>query len=572
MVAQDARWFAAEAGEQMLLLQSDGGASAGSSRLFSRPLILGLSVLAIVGFALGSTFGPDQLASSQSVSTVSLVVEDIVDEGGGSDVEADDDEDMEDTGLEDDDDDDADSDVGSGDEVDLTCAEKDVDDCSKSRCCKDIGYQCYLKAEGWGVCKQECDKADMKKYDPKKDDWSCKAVGERARCANNSEDCSKMGCCTSANHQCYKKNDDWAMCFEGCDAAAMKKNDPKQEAWSCDAIGDRNFETQCTWAGEDCSKTKCCNNDGFTCAVKDDIFAGCTQTTKKTTWVTQQIPIPEGWKGDALGYGRSEYAIDPVGEGQPTAGTSLFCFMVYMANTTEESLMWLAKKNGVSIFGCEDHITANAWDSGSGGWDTGETTLINTDVFINAWNVVKNDGRYKKHDWTVKVDPDCVFFADRLRSHIDALRPPPYTPIYLKNNDMDPGLGNRGFLGAVEIFSTIAMQTYFANAKGCRRTLGGDSGEDGFFKGCMDSLGVGFMLDPDVFTPDFDPAVCREGGRVAFHPIKQYNQWQCCVDVVMGISRHVEYGKCFDEEIERKWIVEDVRRLQGGKPHSLLKQ
>merc|ERR1712012_202751 len=68
-------------------------------------------------------------------------------------------------------------------------------------------------------------------------------------------------------------------------------------------------------------------------------------------------------------------------------------------------------------------------------------------------------GRYKDHDWTVKVDPDCVFFADRLRNHINDLRPPPYMPLYLKNNDMDPGLGNRGFLGAVEIFSTIAMQT-----------------------------------------------------------------------------------------------------------------
>jgi len=340
------------------------------------------------------------------------------------------------------------------------------------------------------------------------------------------------------------------------------KHDPKKEEWSCEAIGERNFKSKCTWAGEDCSETKCCNNDGFTCAVKDENFAGCVQTVKKTTWFTDQIPIPDGWKGDALGYGRSEYQMQQVPEGQPIAGTSLFCLMVYLPNSTEESLMWLAKKNGVSIFGCDGYMTVQAWQSGGGNWDTGETTLVNTDVFLNAFRVVKEDGRYKDHDWLVKVDPDCVFFADRMRSHLQALRPPPFSPIYLKNNDMDPGLGNRGFLGAVEVFSTVAMQTFFANSDGCARTLGQDCGEDGFFKGCMDALGVGFMLDANIFAPDYDPAVCSRGDRVAFHPIKYYNEWQCCVDIVMGVPRNAAYGKCDGGEgIERKWMNPDVRRL-----------
>eukprot|EP00493_Phyllostaurus_siculus_P005281 UN05318 len=120
-------------------------------------------------------------------------------------------------------------------------------------------------------------------------------------------------------------------------------------------------------------------------------------------------------------------------------------------------------------------------------------------------------------------------------------------PLYLKNNDMDAGLGNNGFLGAVEIFSMPAMKVFFANMNECHKYLGDDCGEDGFFKGCMDSTGVGFMLDPNVFNPDYDPAVCREGGRVAFHPIKKYKEWQCCVDIVMGKKRHVEYGKCTDD-------------------------
>jgi len=52
------------------------------------------------------------------------------------------------------------------------------------------------------------------------------------------------------------------------------------------------------------------------------------------------------------------------------------------------------------------------------GFKDGETTSswLNTLVFIKAWQLVKWDGRYQKHDWTVKVDPDAVFFPERLRT------------------------------------------------------------------------------------------------------------------------------------------------------------
>lgn len=340
----------------------------------------------------------------------------------------------------------------------------------------------------------------------------------------------------------------------------MKKTDPKNEDWNCTETGERNFKSKCSWAGQDCSKTKCCNNNGFTCARKDENFAGCTLTTKKTTWFAEQVPVPTDWDGTVLGGGRSEYSVAPVPEGAPVAGSTLFCVMVYLPNSTEESLMWLAKKNGVSIFGCNDHMTLHSWKSAGAGWDTGEVTLMNTNVFLNAFEQIRQDGRYLKQDWLVKADPDCVFFADRLANHLKALRPPPYTPIYIKNNHVDPGLGNNGFLGAIEVFSKAAMQTYFANWEECKQFLGEDSGEDGFFKGCMDALGVGFMTDGNIFTPDYDPMACGDGGRVAFHPIKFYNEWQCCVDIVMGLSRKPEYGKCTDDgsKLERSWYHDDA--------------
>jgi len=437
----------------------------------------------------------------------------------------------------------------------LPCAKKESD-CSKQHCCKDVGYQCYAKNEDWAVCKKECDPTEMKKYDPNGEEWSCEELGDRMRCAKPEEDCREFGCCEAAGTVCYEKNKDWSMCMETCDSTAMKKNDPDHEDWSCNEIGERNYKVTCGWAGQDCSQAKCCNNAGFSCAVKDDIFTGCVLTEKKSTWFSQKVPVPDNWEGTIVGGYRKEYAVDPAPEGVDAAGTDLFCVMVYLPNSTEESLMWLAKKNGVSIFGCDASATYHSWKSQGGEWDTGEVTLMNTNVFINVFEQIRDDGEYLKHDWLVKVDPDCVFFADRLRAHINELRPPKYMPLYLKNNDMDAGLGNNGFLGAVEIFSMPAMKVFFANMKECHKYLGDDCGEDGFFKGCMDSTGVGFMLDANVFNPDYDPAVCREGGRVAFHPIKNYKEWQCCVDIVMGKSRHVEYGKCTDdpETIERPWM------------------
>jgi len=476
----------------------------------------------------------------------------------------DDEDDDEDADEEKEDNDDDDDDEQAPKE-DLKCAAKDSEDCSNSKCCADVGYQCYAKSEDWAVCRKACDADEMKKYDPAKEEWSCKELGQRNRCAKAGEECSKFGCCEEAGAVCYAKSEFWSSCMQGCNATAMKENDPKKEDWSCKEIGERNYKSKCTWAGQNCLQSKCCNNNGFTCAVKDEDFAGCTLTTKKSTWFAEEVPIPGGWEGTVLGGGRGEYSVPQVPEGQDIQGASLFCVMVYLPNSTEESLMWLAKKNGVSIFGCNESMTLHSWQSAGAGWDTGEVTLMNTDVFLDAFEKIRVDGRYKNWDWTVKADPDCVFFADRLMGHLWALRAPKYMPIYLKNNGVDAGLGNNGFLGAIEVFSNTAMLTFFDNAEDCRQYLGVDSGEDGFFKACMDALGVAYMTDVNIFTPDYDPAACRNAERVAFHPIKTYKEYQSCVDIVFGVERNPAFGTCDDDDsdVDRWWFKEDARRLSS---------
>jgi len=348
-------------------------------------------------------------------------------------------------------------------------------------------------------------------------------------CSASGEDCSSTKCCSggrgAAGQQCFQKGEYWATCMDYCDSNVTQKG------WSCKKLGERTrFEAPCSWAGQSCSKTHCCSNEGFSCVVKDDTYSGCVKTNQHTTWIDQPVPLPAGWEGTKLGGWKSEYQVAAAAPGAPMAGTSFFCFMAILPKSNEEALMAVAKKNNAGIFACNASAVFHSWKSGSGAWDTGAATLINTAVFLKVMDWVKADGRYLQYDWSIKVDADCVFVPSRLRQHIWGLRPPPDTAMYLKNNGQGK-MGNGGFLGAIEVFSKKAMEMYFDNADDCAKYLGTNSGEDGFFKGCMDAIGAGFMLDAQMFEPNFDPSKCTIASHAAFHPIKYASHWQRCWDL-----------------------------------------
>lgn len=428
-------------------------------------------------------------------------------------------------------------------------------DCSSTKCCKaggHKGYQCYQKHDHWAECLEECTPGvhpgekegtynTSGVFQPVS--WSCKKLGEKGDpdpCSAPGEDCRQTKCCSSAfggnGMTCFEKDETYATCRETCD---------HEKDWSCKALGERTkWDAGCTWAGESCAEQHLCCNQGFVCAVKDESWTTCFQTKKKSSWVTTNIPIPSTWDGTILGGGRTEYSVPAAAEGEKVAGTSLYCFMAYLPGSYEVSLMLEAKQDKASVFACDGYDTFHSWQSQKAGWDTGEATLSNTDVFIDVWKHMVATGKYLEHDWTVKVDADAVLLPDRLKSHLAALRPPAYRPLYIKNNAMDPGMGNSGFLGAVEVFSKQAVQIYADNYEGCHKTLGIAAGEDGFFKGCMDALGVGFMTDPQLFNPDKSAGACNLGQRAAFHPLKTSKDWKCCLDITKGINHKVDYGVC----------------------------
>merc|ERR1711972_495569 len=68
----------------------------------------------------------------------------------------------------------------------------------------------------------------------------------------------------------------------------------------------------------------------------------------------------------------------------------------------------------------------------------GQTTnsWLNTEIFLQAWQFVFYDGRFKKHDWIIKVDPDAVFFPERLRNNVRQHTSPGGASLFYMNCDL----------------------------------------------------------------------------------------------------------------------------------------
>jgi len=240
--------------------------------------------------------------------------------------------------------------------------------------------------------------------------------------------------------KCIEKMEYWATCRDSFNKTA-------QPSWTGKVLGERAFQKGTpgveeerepmyppgSWAGQDCSQTKHCNNNGFTCNKKTDTEAYCVQAMTVSTWGGQPVPLPEGWNGEKLGDWQGEYQVQGVPEDQDMAGTSFYCIMAVLPDSNEIPLLMKAKENNASIFGCDAHSVYRAFQTNYAGWDTAEATVVNTNVFLQVMDQVKEDKIYLSYDWTVKVDADCVFLADRLRSHLWGLRPPPNMPLYVKN-------------------------------------------------------------------------------------------------------------------------------------------
>lgn len=243
----------------------------------------------------------------------------------------------------------------------------------------------------------------------------------------------------------------------------------------------------------------------------------------------------------------------------PAATPSLYCWSIMMHATVEEDLIKDQLQKRVGIFGCNDYAvlsnakvwignddcdrsiytwlnkapTAHMGKFGAGADKT--RSFLNTLTFMQAWDILTGSQMVWKHDFIVKVDPDAVMFADRLRDHV---KPHMGKAIYFRNCWLDEDVGKKGGLlyGAVEIISQKALGSYHAWGKKCKDLDWHGWGEDLWMQNCMDAIKVNFMKDFNLVQDlncNFPPCPgcdnpCTDISRAAYHPFKDVaSYWHC---------------------------------------------
>eukprot|EP00411_Alexandrium_monilatum_P112223 CAMPEP_0175683780 /NCGR_PEP_ID=MMETSP0097-20121207/26502_1 /TAXON_ID=311494 /ORGANISM="Alexandrium monilatum, Strain CCMP3105" /LENGTH=522 /DNA_ID=CAMNT_0016990697 /DNA_START=15 /DNA_END=1585 /DNA_ORIENTATION=- len=226
---------------------------------------------------------------------------------------------------------------------------------------------------------------------------------------------------------------------------------------------------------------------------------------------------------------------------------SLFCFTVVRAggNSKEPELLRLQLKHGMGIFGCEEFTAfshqgevtlGEDWtlvrlpdpppQRGGFSW-AGADSWLNIGMFQSAWTNVKFYGRYRRHDWTIKADPDTVFFANRLRTRLrpHTTKTGSNTFVLNCNNGIKPSM-----LGSLEVFSRSAVEAYMAEGWKCAYMTQNPWGEDKFMQECLVKLGSYQLYDFDMLADErCGQSRCADRSKVAYHgSLRDVAQYTSC--------------------------------------------
>eukprot|EP00929_Paragymnodinium_shiwhaense_P121536 TRINITY_DN93812_c0_g1_i1.p1 TRINITY_DN93812_c0_g1~~TRINITY_DN93812_c0_g1_i1.p1 ORF type:complete len:619 (-),score=131.20 TRINITY_DN93812_c0_g1_i1:156-2012(-) len=219
---------------------------------------------------------------------------------------------------------------------------------------------------------------------------------------------------------------------------------------------------------------------------------------------------------------------------------SLYCVALMMPWGSELALMKMQWEGKRSIFGCDGYDVYSNVVVNLGGFHTkivytemhaeygmifGAWSASNTPIFQQFWKQLITDGRYKKYDWTVKLDPDCVFFPDRLHDLIwaDHSKEAALKTGILMNNC------RYNFHGPIEVLSKHALDVYGNVSEGCTYY----AQEDMYLFECLKNAGVTVVDEFDRLLAEnhCDTATWHDCTlpRVAFHPFKKPDEYEACI-------------------------------------------
>jgi len=245
---------------------------------------------------------------------------------------------------------------------------------------------------------------------------------------------------------------------------------------------------------------------------------------------------------------------------------SLFCTSIMLPWSYEVDMIKSHARRGCGIFNCtgwavysseriklkdgatEDEDLYNDVMEGSLKAKVGGKfhTALNTPVFVRFWKKLIADGKVWDYDWVIKVDPDAVFFPDRLTEMLKSLYQPHGTTersVWLNNCQL-------GLHGPIEVFNTKALRSY---ADGANETCGPVAEEHGqedvYMSECFQALGVpkvdalNLLLEADWACNERPSSKnhlppCYDQ-QVSFHPFKSVES----------------YFKCYDRAVKMSWSL-----------------
>lgn len=227
---------------------------------------------------------------------------------------------------------------------------------------------------------------------------------------------------------------------------------------------------------------------------------------------------------------------------------SMFCTALMMPQGYEVGLVRAQAKAHVGIFTCDEwavytnttidlgngrstDVMAGSLDAPRGG---SFDTALNTGVFIRFWAAVNEDSRSTKHEWIVKVDPDAVFFASRLKELLRLTFQPQGVAgkaAYINNCYL-------GLHGPIEVMTKEALAQYKAGAHQCDPDAVEHGQEDVFLRHCLDRLQIEKVNAYNILYEEDWACNERDATRdarppcfshqVAFHPYKSEDAYFEC--------------------------------------------
>jgi hypothetical protein len=240
------------------------------------------------------------------------------------------------------------------------------------------------------------------------------------------------------------------------------------------------------------------------------------------------------WNARHLGEKEASYWMDL--EAWERKKNSLYCFSVMMPGTDEQALLEMQGKEHKGIFACDEAAVYSNMKVDLGGIVSRvvETELhapvggawhtrLNTWIFVKIWEKVLEDGRWRFNDWVVKVDPDAVFFPERLMMvvwHSNFTRAQEGKGMFINNC-------NGALHGALEVLSRKALDTFSRNYFECPW----HEQEDWYLSACLGYLHVRPSTRMDLLADTSCKGTYSENcmsSKVAYHPFKTLHSYRQC--------------------------------------------